>query len=103
MIDAGLRLMGEKTGDVVEGVGAAIGGIGVEKFYIEDSSTEQTIPIDALICKQSLEDAITTMKRPITRSVPDFVERIKMSIRKRTKEGSSVIVAGIGNTIGIGV
>jgi hypothetical protein len=103
MIDAGLKLEGEKTGSLAVGVGAAIGGIGVEKYLIEESSTEKTIPIDALICKQSLEDAITTMGRDITRSVPDFVEKIKMAIRTRTEKGTKVIVAGIGNTIGIGV
>lgn len=103
MIDAGLKLSGDKTGSVAVGVGAAIGGIGVEKYYIEESSTNKAIPIDALICRQSLEDAITTMKRPITQSVPKIVENIKMGIRKRTEKGAKVIVAGIGNTIGIGV
>ncbi|TXT57252.1 MAG: hypothetical protein BAJALOKI2v1_500005 [Promethearchaeota archaeon] len=103
MIDAGLKLEGEKSGSVAVGVGAAIGGVGIEKYYIEESSTEKTIPIDALICKQSLEDAITTMSRSITRSVPDFVAKIKESIRKRTEKGSSIIIAGIGNTIGIGI
>jgi hypothetical protein len=97
MIDAGLKLTGEKTGSIAVGVGAAIGGIGVEKY------TKKAIPIDALICKQSLEDAITTMKRPITQSVPKIVEKIKTAIRKRTQKGSKVIVAGIGNTIGIGI
>ncbi len=103
MIDAGLKLTGDKTGSMAVGVGAAIGGIGIEKHYIEESSTGNAIPIDALICKQSLEDAITTMKRPITQSVPKFVEKIKMAIRKRTQKGSKIIIAGIGNTIGIGV
>jgi hypothetical protein len=103
MIDAGLKLTGEKTGSLAIGVGAAIGGIGVEKFYIEDSTTKKTIPIDAVICKQSLEDAITTMKRSITQSVPPIVEKIKMAIRKRTEKGTKVIVAGIGNSIGIGI
>jgi len=103
MIDAGLKLTGEKTGSLAVGVGAAIGGIGVEKYYIEDSTTKKSIPIDALICKQSLEDAITTMKRSITQSVPFIVEKIKMAIRKRTEKASKVIVAGIGNTLGIGV
>ncbi|MFX1392073.1 MAG: DUF1512 family protein, partial [Promethearchaeota archaeon] len=79
MIDAGLKLTGEKTGSIAVGVGAAIGGIGVEKYYIEDSTTKKSIPIDALICKQSLEDAITTMKRSITQSVPHIVEKIKMA------------------------
>jgi len=103
MIDAGLKLTGDKTGSMVIGVGAAIGGIGIEKYFIEESSTEKRIPIDALICKQSLEDAITTMKRPITQSVPKFVDKIKMIIRKRTEKGTKLIIAGIGNTIGIGV
>ncbi|MHA1104124.1 MAG: DUF1512 family protein [Promethearchaeota archaeon] len=103
MIDAGLKLSSDKTGSIVVGVGAAIGGIGVEKFFIEDSSTKKDIPIDALICRQSLENAITVMTRPITQSVPALVEKIKMGIRKRTEKGSRIIVAGIGNTIGIGV
>ncbi|MFX0071096.1 MAG: DUF1512 family protein [Candidatus Hermodarchaeota archaeon] len=103
MIDAGLKLTGEKTGSLAIGVGAAIGGIGVEKFFIEDSTTKKAIPIDAVICKQSLEDAITTMKRSISQSVPPIVEKIKMAIRKRTEKGTKIIVAGIGNTIGIGI
>jgi len=103
MIDAGLKLSGDKTGSLAIGVGAAIGGIGVEKYFIENSTTNKAIPIDAVICKQSLEDAITTMKRTITQSVPHIVEKIKMAIRKRTQSGTKVIVAGIGNTIGIGV
>jgi len=103
MIDAGLKLEGDRTGSVVVGVGAAIGGIGVEKFKIEESSTEVKIPIDAVVCRESLEDAITTMKRPITRSVPVIIEKIKQAIRARTKAGTKVIVAGIGNTIGVGI
>ena len=35
MIDAALKLEGEKPGEVAEGVGAAIGGPGVEQFKIE--------------------------------------------------------------------
>ena len=103
MIDAGLKLASDKIGSIAIGVGAAIGGFGVEKTYIEDSFTEKAIPIDALICYQSLENAITTMSRPITKSVHPIIEKIKMGIRKRTEKGAKVIVAGIGNTIGIGV
>jgi hypothetical protein len=101
MIDAGLKLSSDKIGSIAIGVGAAIGGPGVEKTIIEDSV--ETIPLDVVICKQSLEDAITTMKRAITQSVPAIVEKIKMGIRKRTEKGAKIIVAGIGNTIGIGV
>jgi len=37
MIDAALKLEGEKPGEVAEGVGAAIGGPGIEQFKIEDA------------------------------------------------------------------
>ncbi len=103
MIDAGLKMEGDKTGSVVVGVGAAIGGIGTEKFKIEAASTEKEIPVDALVCRESLEDAITTMKKPIAKAVPTIVDAIKASIRLRTPEGSKVILAGIGNTIGVGL
>ncbi len=103
MIDAGLKLSSDKTGSIAIGVGAAIGGVGVEKYYIEDSSTHKQIPIDALICMQSLENAITTMTRPITQSVPKIVEKVKMTIRNYTEKGSKIILAGIGNTIGVGI
>jgi len=103
MIDAGLKFSGDKTGSIAIGVGAAIGGTGVEKFYIEESSSKKAIPIDAVICRQSLENAITTMSRPITKSVHPIVEKIKMGIRNRTEKGAKIIVAGIGNTIGVGV
>jgi hypothetical protein len=103
MVGAGLKLTGDKTGSIAIGVGAAIGGLGIEKYIIEESSIKKSIPIDTLISNQSLEDTITTMQISITQSVPKFIEKLKMSIRKRTEKGSKVIIAGIGNTIGIGV
>ncbi|MHA1793340.1 MAG: DUF1512 family protein [Promethearchaeota archaeon] len=103
MVDAAMKLEGEKTGSVIEGVGAAIGGIGVEKYKIEDSTVDREIPVDAIICKQNLLDAITTMKKSISNSVRQIVTRIKIAIETRTKEGDCVILAGIGNTIGIGI
>ncbi|MBD3351758.1 MAG: DUF1512 domain-containing protein, partial [Candidatus Lokiarchaeota archaeon] len=103
MVDAGLKMEGDKTGSVVIGVGAAIGGVGVEKFKIEESTTAREIPIDAIVCRESLEDAICTMKKPIVNSVPIIIDKIKTSIRMQTDEGDTVILAGIGNTIGIGI
>src|ERR671933_1760340 len=40
MVDAALKLEGEKTGAVGGGIGAAVGGIGVEKYQIEDVATQ---------------------------------------------------------------
>ena len=103
MVDAGLKMEGDKTGSVVIGVGAAIGGVGVEKFKIESSVSDKKIPVNAIVCRQSLEDAICTMKKSIVKSVPIIIDKIKTQIRKQTEEGDIVILAGIGNTIGIGI
>ncbi len=100
MIDAALKLEGEKTGEVAEGVGAAIGGIGVEKFKIEEIATKNKLPLYAIIIKQSLMEAITTMKKEIADSVSDAISRIDRISREELVDGC-IILAGIGNTIGV--
>jgi hypothetical protein len=102
MIDAAAKLEGETTGEVVEGVGAAIGDPGPEKFKIEDVATKFKIPVDAIICKMDLEEALTTIRKEVVEASDVIVEKIKKAILERTKEGDVVIVAGIGNTIGVG-
>ncbi len=102
MVDAAAKLEGEKTGDVVEGVGAAIGDPGPEKYKIEEAAVKWGIPIDAIIVKMGLDEALSTMKKEIVDAADEVVERIKKIIVERVKEGEVVIVAGIGNTIGIG-
>ena len=44
MIDAGLKLEGEMVGEVSEGIGAAIGGPGVDAYKIEEKLTKYKIP-----------------------------------------------------------
>lgn len=102
MIDAGLKFEGEQSGKVVEGVGAAIGGPGVDKFKIEQEVTNQKVPIDAVLIKISIEEALTTMTKEIYDGSYKAAERVKNIILERTKPGDTVIVAGIGNCIGIG-
>jgi len=101
MIDAALKLEGEKTGQVAEGVGVAIGGTGVEKFKIEEIATEYKIPLDALIIKMSLEEAITTMKKDIIEAADDAMKRVLNIIDTRTSQGDIVVIVGVGNTMGI--
>jgi len=102
MVDAALKLEGEKTGEVSEGIGAAIGGIGTERFKIEEEATKFGIPVYAIVVKQSIQEAVTTMKKEIAESAETVLERMKRLIVERTKEGELVIIAGIGNTAGIG-
>jgi hypothetical protein len=101
MIDAALKLEGEKTGDIAEGVGAAIGGIGVEKYQIEEVATKNTIPLYAILVKQSILEAITVMRKEIAEASDKVVTALNRVIEEKTKEGDDVVVAGIGNTLGV--
>ena len=102
MVDAAVKFEGETSGEISEGIGAAIGGIGTERFKIEEEATKQKIPVYALIVKESIQEAITPMKKEIMEAAEKVLERVKSLILERSKPGDTVIVAGIGNTIGIG-
>ena len=102
MVDAALKLEGERSGHVIEGVGAAIGGPGIERNKIEQVATKRKIPVDAILAKESFKEAIGPQDSRIAKSADDTVEKIRAAIRERTKRGDTVIVGGIGNTIGIG-
>ena len=102
MIDAALKLEGDVSGQVIEGVGAAIGGPPTEKYKIEEISVKRKVPLDAIIIKESFKEAIRPLNKRLVRAVDVAVERVKQAVRERTKPGDVVIVAGIGNTIGIG-
>jgi hypothetical protein len=102
MIDAGLKLEGEMVGEVAEGIGAAIGGPGVDQYKIEDAVVKHQIPINAVIVKEDIGDAVSPMRKEIADSVDKVIERAKDVILERTKEGDKVIIVGVGNTIGIG-
>ncbi len=102
MIDAALKLEGDTSGHVIEGVGAAIGGPPTEKYKIEEISVKRRVPLDAILIKESFKEAIRPLDKRLARAVDVAVERVKQAVRERTKPGDVVIVAGIGNTIGIG-
>lgn len=102
MIDAGLKLEGEMVGEVAEGIGAAIGGPGVDQYKIEEALVDYHIPIYAVIVKEDIGDAVSPMRKEISDSVDKVIERVKSVILERTKEDDKVIIFGVGNTIGIG-
>ncbi|MDH5443245.1 MAG: DUF1512 family protein [Hadesarchaea archaeon] len=102
MIDAALKLEGDVSGQVIEGVGAAIGGPPTEKYKIEETSVKRKVPLDAILIKESFKEAIRPLNKRLARAVDVAAERVKQAVRERTKPGDVVIVAGIGNTIGIG-
>jgi hypothetical protein len=102
MIDAELKLEGEPSGEIAEGVGAAIGGIGVDKFKIEEVSSKASIPLYAIVIKESIYEAITAMTKDIIDAAAKVQARIDSLLEDRTKEGDTVILVGVGNTLGVG-
>jgi len=101
-IDAGLRLEGDESGKMVEGVGVAIGGPGVDKYKIEEIAKERQIPLYAFVIYESIVEAITPMREAIAKAADTVVEKVKSVLLEKVPAGSTAIVAGIGNTVGIG-
>jgi len=101
IIDAAQKLEGEKPGEVVEGTGVAIGGPGVDKYKVEEVATKYKVPLNAILIKEGIEDVVSVMRKEIAKSVEEAIKRIRRIIRETTKEGDQIIIAGIGNTIGI--
>lgn len=100
-IDAALKLESEETGEVAHGVGAAIGDIGPEKIAIERAAAKHSIPLEAVVVKMSEADAINTMTKQVYEGVKKAINVVRNIIESKVKEGGTVILVGIGNTVGI--
>jgi hypothetical protein len=101
MVDAALKLEGEDSGTVSQGFGAAIGGIGTDRYQIEEVATKHKIPLYAIVIKQSIKEAITLMKKEIADSAEKVTSQIHEMIKDNAKPGESVLVIGVGNTLGV--
>lgn len=100
-IDAGLKLEGEESGKITYGIGAAIGDPGPEKAKIEEAAMSLNIPLEAVVVRMSVEEAISPMNKKIASSVSSAVSLIKTSLPS-IESGKAAIVVGVGNTCGIG-
>ena len=101
MIDAALKLEGEDSGTVSQGFGAAIGGIGTDRFKIEELATKFDIPIFSIVVKQSVKEAITLMKKEIANQTENVKSQVHEMITDNTVNGQIVLVIGVGNTLGV--
>ena len=63
--------------------------------------TKNNIPILALVVKQSIHEAITLMTEDIANSAKTVKDELHQMIRENTTSGQSVLVIGVGNTIGV--
>lgn len=100
-VDAAAKLEGEQTGSIAEGTGVAMGDPGPEKIAIERVAVKYNIPIDAIIVKMSMEEAITEMPKEVYEAADKVVEMVKQLIRQRTQPGDTIILIGVGNTVGV--
>lgn len=101
MVDAGLKLEGEQSATIAHGFGAAIGGIGTDRFQIEDVATKYQIPVFAIVIKQSIKEAITLMTKEIADKADEVESQIYENIRQNTDSSQSVLIVGVGNTLGV--
>ncbi len=101
MIDASLKLEGEDSATVAQGFGAAIGGIGTDRFQIEEVAIKHNIPVFAIVIKQSIKEAITLMTKEIADKAEEVRSQVYDMIKENTKSGQSVLVVGVGNTLGV--
>jgi hypothetical protein len=101
MVDAALKLEGEESGTVSEGVGPAIGGPGIEQFKIEEAAAKYKVPVYAVVVKQSVKEALALMTSAIEKAADDVAVTVRRVIMERTNEADIVIIVGGGNTMGI--
>jgi len=69
---------------------------------VEETVLKYKVPVNVVLIKEDIGDAVSTMRKEIFDAADAVIDRIKRLILERTKKGDSVIIAGIGNTIGIG-
>jgi hypothetical protein len=101
MVDAALKLEGEDSSSIAKGFGAAMGGIGTDRFQIEDTATKNNIPILSIVIKQSIYEALTLMTKEISDKASIVRLEIQQMIQENTKPNQTVMIVGVGNTVGI--
>ncbi len=100
-VDAAKKLEGEDSGEIASGFGVAMGGIGTERFQIEETATNLGIITYAVVIKQSIKESLTLMTKEIADKVDDAYARTKDTLHDAVPKGGSAIIIGVGNTTGV--
>ncbi len=100
-IDAAGKLEGEPVGQVSEGIGTAIGGSGKEKFMMEEIANKYKIPTYAVAIKEGMENVVAPLVEPLFDATDKAIESVKRLVMDYSQPGDTVVIAGIGNTIGV--
>ena len=78
-----------------------MGGIGTDRFQIEDIATNNSIPILAIVIKQSIHEALTIMTKGIADQASSVRSEIQEMIRDNTQPKQTGMIIGVGNTLGV--
>lgn len=100
-VDAALKFEGEDSAGIAQGFGTAMGGIGTERFEIEEIAAKKKIPVFAVIVKQSVREAVTLMTQDIAQKESEVRDRVYDIIKNNTGQGQTILVIGVGNTVGV--
>jgi hypothetical protein len=100
-VDAAGKLEGESVGAIAEGIGAAIGGPGVEKYKIEEAAQAHDVPLYAIAIKEGIEHVVAPLVEPLMDATDKAIDSVNRIINEYSEEGDTILVAGIGNTVGV--
>lgn len=98
-IDAAAKLEGEPTGSIAEGIGVAIGGVGIDKAFIEEVSTKHGTKLHAIVIKMSQEEAVKPMHPVVFNARKKVIEKLQ-EIISESKE-KKVLIIGVGQSSGV--
>ena len=68
---------------------------------IEEVATKNSIPILAIVIKQTIQEAITLMSENIAKQAKPVRNQVYEMIEENSKSGQTVMIVGVGNTLGI--
>ena len=100
-VDAAHKLESEESGSISDGFGVAIGGMGIEKFNIEKLATLHRVPLYAVLIKMSEEEALSVINKKLFEATDNALKNVERVIEERSNPGDSIILIGVGNTIGV--
>ncbi|NOR85692.1 DUF1512 domain-containing protein [archaeon] len=99
-VDAAGKLEGETTGSIAEGVGVAMGGIGVERSRIENVAVKLDIPMDGIVIKMSPEEASIPIKKDVFKALKNARDVVERTLTET--KAKKILLIGVGNTCGVG-
>jgi hypothetical protein len=69
---------------------------------MEDAASKHGVPLYAVAIKQGMEHVVAPLVEPLFDATDKAVSSVKGLILDYSEEGDTILIAGIGNTVGVG-